>query len=253
MSALEVEQEIEKQETPAERADRTMEGVRVDFGSRDKWAMRQLKESPGVPDHVEFLRQVSDEGMQLQEQMKEAIGKGDDKSDDLYTKVKIEALRDKVRTWAHHAFKEPGKPGDVEYLQTQWEQAGDQFKREHTKTTERVLAALKGELSFDEVKKMRTSGELSWREGRLDDIIQGRGDMSPEKLAALQGELSATLERLRALEPQVETLAKEKSIRRAKKPEPFTRSPELQPYEDSYKRYQELKDDVLRLLKEIGE
>lgn len=252
MSELKVGQEVGKQETPTERADRTLEGVRMDFGSRDELAMKQLKESPGVPDHIEFLRQVSDEGRQLQEQMKEAIKRGDDKSNDLNTKVKMEALRDKTRTWAMHAFKEPKKPEDVEYLQTQWEQAGDKFKREHTQTTERVLAALKGELASDDIKKMRASGELSWREGKLDEIIQGRGDISPEKLAALQSDLSATLERLRTLEPQVEALAKEKSIGRAKKPESFTRSPELQSYEDSYKRYRELKDDVRRLLKEIG-
>ncbi|MBI2552051.1 hypothetical protein HYW17_01995 [Candidatus Uhrbacteria bacterium] len=255
MSRPEDQERMQKraeQEMVGQRAERTMEEVRRDFRGRDQWAMEELKKSPGVSDHIKFLRQVSEEGKQLQAQMKAAVVGREDKSSDLDTKVGMEALRDRARTWAYHAFKAPDKPEDIEYLQTQWEQAGDSFKRDHIRTTEQVLAALKGELSSEDVKKMRASGEVSLRGEQLDEIIQNRGDMSPEKLATLQSELSSALERLRALEPQVEALAKEKSIRRARKPESFERSPELQPYENAYEEYVGLRNDVIRLLKEIG-
>lgn len=211
------------------------EGLRMDYATRDKWAVEQEEKAPSPQD---YIKDLTDKSAQLQEALvglKKAVMEGDNKSSDLEKKVDFEKLLDKIKMMTLHALVRPEEPRRVRMAQSALETATADFQRDHIATTEAISKILAGEARPGELESGRPDIDKKW----LEKVI---ADLPKEELAKLQNEVQAALERLQAALPRVEQIAAEKSLPADQKEE------KLKQYEDMYKIFEEYSKDAQYIL-----
>lgn len=234
-----MKEELNTPEAGAESEIARLQANRIegDFGYLDVQALRGANEQPAIKDYARDLQAKLGEMNQMLEDLRSSVMKGEHKTDDIQAKVAFEKTLDSARFKVHHVFAQPEAPSRVQSQQASLENATDNFQQRFVQRAEIMSSALAGEQSSSEIYP----GEMS-KEYNVGNILK---NLSPERLTELQAKVSATLEKLHKLQPQIEEIASKKAL------PPDEKDEFLKNYGRAYEEYQKTRDELRQLLRDV--
>ena len=231
------EQEKSAWELKADQERRAFEDLKKMYALQDKDAVQGMEKFHVVEDYFKDIQGKMSRIQETKKELEEAIERGDNRSTDLGTKVKFEDLASKARNLTLEAFTQPETPERVKIEQGALERTSHRLEgEEQIKSTERVVSVLGGE-SLDNIE-VPPNERLILSEA---EMLTKNKELS-SKVLSLRNEISASLERLKGLGPELEKIAESKMLPESEKEE------KLKQYEEQYKNYEKLRKDLLDTL-----
>lgn len=227
------------------------QGVRVDFSSRDKMAMREAREEPSAQQYIDDLQNKLGTLHNTLKKLRQAVIERQHQTIDIDEKIEFQKLMSEAENSVLHALARPEEPWRVHQQQQYLENAKKNFQKDHIAPTERMLKTLTGEPmeetpSSQETYETSQTGKASKDEiGRLKMVAESRANLPPDELSELQSEVSSALERLQIMAPEIDKMMSEKAF------SPEEKDEKLKRYETMYEEYEKTKTELLELLQRL--
>lgn len=233
-----------REKTPAEKSAELVSSVEGRFiGTNAKIALQEARKEPGAQDADRDLSEKIKGLAQSENTLREIMEKGKYDNLSIPDKVAFTQALDKAKFYAMHAFSEPA---DLERIQSQWENAVDNFKNRTIGLVERTRAVLSGEMGSEDIAELNKKFKISSDETlKLREYLAQAPHLTPDDKARLLSDLASKIEDLHAAEGDFSEIAAQKRLPDQEKDQ------RLRAYKSTADNYERSRQSLYDFLKQV--